>query len=73
MIQKQARVKIVRTIKILGHPCKDCEWTNPPVVFNGMVNEAGMIEWPIAFGYRITYCPHCGKPLPRNYPIKEVK
>ena len=61
--EKTARIRIVRTIKVVGHPCKACELTDPPVVFEGVVKDSG-IEWPGAFGYRIGYCPHCGEKLP---------
>ena len=67
---KQAKVKITKTIKILGHPCKACEWNNPPIVFEGLVNDSGIIEWPVFAKYRISYCPHCGMKLPIRYPLK---
>ena len=66
MKAEQAKIKLKRTIKIVGHPCKSCEWSHPPVIFEGIVSE-GKIEWPIQHGYHISYCPHCGLKLPMNY------
>ena len=66
MTEKLARIKVVRRIEIVGHPCKAIEWNPPPVIFEGRVKEDGWIEWPAAFGYQIGYCPYCGEKLPKS-------
>lgn len=63
-----AKIRVVRVIKIVGHPCKACELGNPPIVFEGIVADT-RIQWPTLANYRITYCPHCGEELPRKYPV----
>jgi hypothetical protein len=63
---KEARIKVTKTIRIVGHPCKDCELNSPPIVFEGVVKD-GNIDWPVWAGYHISYCPHCGAQLPKKY------
>lgn len=63
---KDAKVKVVKRIETVGHPCKACEWDNPPIVCEGVIKDSGQIDWPIFAGYHIGYCPHCGDKLPRS-------
>ncbi len=60
-----AKIKTTRTVKIVGHYCKACNLTDPPLLFEGIVRE-DRIEWPILYNYHISYCPHCGGKLPKG-------
>ncbi len=62
---KQAHIRITKTTRTWGHPCKACELVAPPVVLEGVETDRG-IEWPVFAGYHIGYCPHCGLELPKR-------
>jgi len=63
-------VEVVETIRRVAHPCKSCEWDDPPIVCEGEV-VGDQIMWPVFSKYRIGYCPHCGQRLPLT--LKQLK
>lgn len=63
---KEAETRVALVIRKVSHLCHA---NMPPFeAFHGEVNNLNNDEiiWPVISGYRIGYCPHCGKKLPGN-------
>ena len=65
---KEAEIRVTLVVRKVAHLCR-CN-TSPFEAFHGEVNSLNNNEiiWPIMSGYRIGYCPLCGKHLPHNVP-----